>query len=602
VAVAIPSDAHVVGDPGHTPDSDNIADVLGLFAAFLAQGTGPLSLRTTPPSGNANALAAIQSMLNWGGNSVGANYLPWQFPVEAYGALGNGRVITDATMLTASNLLNSPAQASFVNSPMALGGDIGKSVLVSCAGGGTYSPLGCTATTPCTITAVNSPTQAVLSVSSTSATPGASTAIIGTDDTAAIRAAQAASLTYAQAGNGYAEIVFGNYMYVVAAPCVIGGATKGNAQIPLPVVSPTTGQKILLVYTGTTKTLDQALLHWLQTKPQTAGPVLACVQTGGTNDGTNGAATVLGGPFAGYGGDLGLFSNIMPVIDGIQIVVPYNSTVGGFDFFGCAEAVVPNASCMALGMVPAGPPYPSLGTNSNISNQYTFGLRMPCTGCNDRCDVFSFSCEGLCYGIMPSEHSAVFVTRCIYCITGIEFYSGNAVSMPHTAYVSYASVEACVNACGVFDGTVNIDITDLDSETCATLMFDTSNRGQGTIYFRQFTPPAYSASAASIVNTAVGMKMVCLDNAVFCGVVTSGAPAAPATTVAQLNGWFRDAFVFVTSTTAITVAKVTSQAGVITTITGLITAAGATMMIPVPSGHSYSVTSTGTITTQWVVL
>lgn len=594
MALAIPSDTHVPGDTGHTTDSNNMADVLGQIVTLLAQQAGPSSVSGTYPAGNAAALSALAAVAAWARPGF---YYPWQFPVEAYGAKGDGRVITDATMLTASNLLNSAAQAQFTSA------DIGKSVLVSCAGGGTYTPLGCTATTPCTITSINSATQAVLSVSSISATPGAASAIIGTDDTAAIKAAQAAALTYAQAIAGYAEIVFGNCMYVVAGAPVIGGATKGNAQIPLPVVAPTTGQKILLVYTGPTKTLDQALLHWLQTKPQTAGPVLASVQTGGTNDGTNGAATVLGGPFAGYGGDLGLFTNIMPVIDGVQIVVPYNSTLGGFDFFGCAEAVVVNASCMALGMVPAGPPYPSLGDKTQITNQYTFGLRMPCTGCNDRCDVFSFSCEGLCYGIMPSEHSACFVVRCIYCITGVEFYSTMAgVSMPHTALVTYCSVEGSTNACGVFDGTVNIDITDLDSETCTTLMFDPSSRGQGYIGFRSFTPPAYQASSAGILNTALGMKMVCLDNAVFCGIVTSGAPAAPATTVAQLNGWWRDAFVYVTSTTAITVAKVTSQAGVITTITGVLTAAAGTVMIPVPSGHSFSVTTTGTITTQWVLL
>ena len=36
MAAIIPSDTHVVGDPGHTVDHDNMADVLGLLAEGLS--------------------------------------------------------------------------------------------------------------------------------------------------------------------------------------------------------------------------------------------------------------------------------------------------------------------------------------------------------------------------------------------------------------------------------------------------------------------------------------------------------------------------------------------------------------------------------------
>ena len=79
--------------------------------------------------------------------------------------------------------------------------------------------------------------------------------------------------------------------------------------------------------------------------------------------------------------------------------------------------------------------------------------------------------------------------------------------------------------------------------------------------------------------------------------MTSGAPAAPGTTVAQANLFYRDAYVYVTSTAAISSASIDA-----TVITGLTTAGAGTIMIPVPAGHSYKVTSGGTITTQWVLL
>ena len=146
-----------------------------------------------------------------------------------------------------------------------------------------------------------------------SATSGATIACYASDDTAAIKAAVAAAVAYGQAHNGYAEILFDSVIYGVAAAPVIGTAVGGgNAQIPLPNIA-NTGQKLVLVFTSSTKGYDQALMHWLQTTPQAAGPVLACLSVAGTNDGTYGPSSMIGGPFRGYGGaDLGSFSNCIP--------------------------------------------------------------------------------------------------------------------------------------------------------------------------------------------------------------------------------------------------------------------------------------------------
>ena len=600
MAQIIPSDTHVVGDPAHTTDHNNITDMLRLLTAVAGQQYAT-NVSTALTASDAVNIAAVQSAL------AAIADKPWQFMPEAYGAKGDGRIITDATMLTTSNLLNSAAQAQFTAA------DVGKSVLVSCAGGGTYSPLGSTTASACTITAVNSATQAVLSKSSTSATPGASIAVIGTDDSAAFLACIAAASAFAQSRqHGYAEIVGSNKLYCLAGTYnpVNYLSGLGNSLLPLPIV-PVTAEKVILVFTGPTKTQDQALIYWFQTVPQAALSQIVCMRTDGTNNGTYGPASVCGGPFDGYGGGLDVgnpgnpYSNIMPVVDGFQILVPYNSSYGGWDFFGCAEAIVPNGSCMPLALVnyagTGGAPYPNMYLNAsgNISNQYTSGLRLPCTGNNDRTDVLSWSCEGLCYGIMPSEHSYVATTRNVYCIIGIEFYSGPAGNMAHSALIDYASVESvgAGGAIGFFDSPTCMDVQVVDTESISPVVYDPSNRGQGTVGLR-CNPTAQYFTASNIQTGASFTKIVSLDNAQLHGVIsaaTTGYPAVPVTTVAQPNSFYRDCTVYITSTTAISNVKV---GGV--TVNGLTTAGAGTVAIPVPAGLTYAVTTTGTITMQWV--
>ena len=604
------------------------------------------------------------------GDLAALQFDPWQFPVEANGAIGDGKIVNDGSMTSGSHTLTCATTTPF------LPGDVGKSILVSCAGGGTYSPLATT------ISAYTSSSVVTLTAAATSSTPGASIVGYGSDNTAAIQATVNAAISYAQANNGYAEVVFSNCIYAVAAAPVIGsafsytatsatpcvftaagssytngtqvalagssvpagftiggvyyvvsasgttfslsltpggaaiaststgsgtvGTSFGNAQITLPVISPL-AQKLILVFCGQTKTLDQALMHWNQIVPEAASSVLMCLSTAGTSNGTYGPSSMIGGPFDGYGGDLGPFTNLMPVVDGVQMIMPFNSTISGWDFYGCAEAVVQNGSANVLGVVSylGGPPYPNIYLNSSsISNQWTFGLRMPCTGNNDRCDVNSWSCQGLCYGIMPSEHCVVLMTRNIYCLIGIETYSGGGVAMPHALRIYYASCEGCSSSISAFDGTINADVDTIDTES-GYIVSDTSSRVRGYLGAR-FTgsTPGYNSSTQPWQTTQpAGIKLVCLDNASLYGVQTSGAPAAPATTVAQGNWYYRDAVVYVTSTTAITAAKVSSASApsTLTTITGLATAGAGTVAIPVPSGLSWSVTTSGTITTQWVL-
>lgn len=63
MAYTIPSNAHSVGDPNHTPEHDNSADVLGLLTRALAQAAGGGG--TADPGGNAANITAVQSFISY---------------------------------------------------------------------------------------------------------------------------------------------------------------------------------------------------------------------------------------------------------------------------------------------------------------------------------------------------------------------------------------------------------------------------------------------------------------------------------------------------------------------------------------------------------
>ena len=129
MAQTIPSDAHIVGDPGHTVDHDNISDVLGLLAQALAISTG--NAPGTVPASNAANVTAVQALVAaWSGY----NSSSYQFYPEAYGAYGDGIIVTDGAMSSSTN----PTYLTCATSaPFNAATDVGKWVNVG-AGGRRY--------------------------------------------------------------------------------------------------------------------------------------------------------------------------------------------------------------------------------------------------------------------------------------------------------------------------------------------------------------------------------------------------------------------------------------------------------------------------------
>lgn len=508
---------------------------------------------------------------------------PWQFRPEAFGAKGNGKLVNDATMASGSPNLACATSTPFTSTAV----DSGKHILVSTAAGA-YAHV------HLTISTVTDTGHAVLSgnaTANTGGTPG-SIAYFGTDDTAAIQSAINAAVAYAQAHNGYAEVLFGNKIYIIAGAFILGGATLGNFQIQLPIISPTSGQKIVIALKGPQESAP--LAHWTQPIPQASGAVLASVRWGtgsttadGSNNGTFGPSHIIGGPVSTYGGEPGLFSNCLVIVKGLATLSPYNAPYGGMDLFGMAQADVQSFAALTAAVVPStSATVPTIGSYNNISNQWGWGLRMPCTGNNAVSHVGQFSTEGHCYGFGPSEHTVAEAIRCIYSITGIEAYSGNGVSMVHNAHIMSAVVEVCSNAVGVYpSGSTRLDIDNLEAESIGKMVNDPSNLLQGTIFLR---PQGGAGSyGSSWVTSATGVRLI--NGMTNAGVIAS-PQAPPASAGTWANFYYRDLWIELAlaggTFTAFTVDGVTKPAAV--------GASGYAFFLP--SGHSYVPTFTGTLT------
>lgn len=496
---------------------------------------------------------------------------PWQFRPVTYGAKGNGVLFSDAAITSGQAVLTSPGNHL-------AGATTGMYVRVIGAGAAGADLFQ-------TIASVQGPGQVTLS-GNAGTTVSAAGCIFGNDDVAAVNSAVTAAVAYAQAHSGYAEVLFDALTYIMAGAPTIGGSTAGNAQVPLPVIADT-AQKVTLAFRGT---LDQtALNHWLQTVPQAAGTVLACLRSDGTNDVTNGPSCVIGGPYAGYGANTSLFSNMLVVIDGIEAMVPLNGTYGGFDFFGVAEANVPNAACMAMAVVPSGGAWPYMGgVPSYFSNFGWFGLRMPSTNNNANSNVGWFTAEGMVNGFRPSEHTVWESVRTINCYAGIAPYVGTSGTMAHSMVGKYSSVENCINAVSPLDGPLKADLAVVDTEQINNnLLNDPSNNYIGYLGYRAFGTPVIAGGGANA--RVINLSQV--------PGVWSGAPSAPGTGVAQQNTSWRDGTVYVTSTAAITALAIDG-----TSIFSGSLASGTLVPVRVPSGHTYTVTSSGgTLTTHWVL-
>ena len=462
---------------------------------------------------------------------------------ESYGAKRDGRDVYDAAMTNGSAVLTS-ATAAFTAS------DVGKAINVVGAGsaGGTLST---------TILFRQSTTQVTLSAAS-SATISSKQALWGTDDTAAIKSALNAAVAACQAdGSCYCEVQFSAGVYVLAGATTKGGATLGNAQIPLPAIEPGNGQKVTIVLRGLTD--SGAFMHWLQTRGQKSGVVLRTMLVGQTPDGTWGSPSVIGTNTANLASG-SVFSNIRVVFAGITISSPLDPNFIMADMRGAAQM---DPSMLAV-LVDGTPAQLSTPTSSG-----GVGLYAPSINNNDSVNISYYTCEGVYYALACSDHLVFTSMRLIYYNTAIYI---NATSGTYTHGMSglYLSAEAGSTIIEKSNSTNNrypIFIGRLDTETqTGTAIKDPSDNLHGFIGW---------ASNDGADPTTTGCKHVKIENANRDrGALT---PTLPATTVAS-TPIFRDMALTVTGGTVTAIA-------VDGTATGLTSGT-----VIVPCGKSFAIT------------
>jgi len=233
----------------------------------------------------------------------------------------------------------------------------------------------------------------------------------GHDDAEAIAEAIAKVVEEGQEnGSNYGEIHFGARTYFLERDPVEGGDTEGNAQIPLPVISPETDQKFTLLLKGVGDAT--AGPHFHQGVVQGSGTVLDCMLTEGSS-GSWGVPSVIGGPtkFDDPSGTVS-FSNMLLVLDGITIRQQRNPVVIGVDARQLAACNVGTLACLARATVA------EMG-ESLPTNELGIGLYMPLTGNNDDCNIGLYTSYGHHTGIVVTEHVQANRIANIYGNTGL---------------------------------------------------------------------------------------------------------------------------------------------------------------------------------------
>lgn len=498
---------------------------------------------------------------------------PWQFRPESYGAKGDVTSLSDAAITSGQHDLTSPSNG-FATAVQ------GQYVYV--AGAGTSG-----ADLFTTIATVVGPGH-VTTTAAAGTTVSGKGCVYHTNDAPAIKAMEAAGNTYMQANPGRRVQYLLSALYGVADAPTIGGATLGNAIFPMTIVTASTTAKNRIEWVGDGTADAAELPHWLQPAPQMTAPGLVCLRLDGTNDATYGPASVIGGPIDGYGAGTSTFTNTAIVLKNFRIYVPFNSTYCGADFLGVAEDYESGFAVQPLGIVPSGGAWPQLN-QASITNQYTFGVRKSDTNNNDRQDMHDYSCEGLAYGFMASEHTTWDSNRTIYCIIGCELYAGSA--MPHGIKGGHLSAEDCAFAVGVygvapFGNLVKAAITQIDIESSG-LLFDSNNLASGRFGVMENGTPGYG-----LYGVTGGQGVTVTELMAQAGPIAS-PQAPPAFGSPWVNSYNRDVWISLSATT-ITGLTITSQAG--TAVAQYVPSGAATYSFFLPNGSSYTPAGTGTLT------
>lgn len=367
---------------------------------------------------------AIEGSVNSGGNRLtvaiggassgggGGLDLGW-FDVMSYGALVDGRMVTDAVSTSGSTAASS-ATAAYTAA------DVGK----------LYEVTNGTSVHVTTIAAYVSPTQITLAAAPSFSATGC-TAYIATDDATAVQNAVNA-----------AEAAGGGTVYFPAGICGYRGAlqdtSRSNAQLLLPRRDTVTATPITVTLRGAEAPPFQPCVVTVSGGVPTyiGGSILKFFKV--TAAGTSPCAIGAWGP----PGSSGNFSNVRARIIDLTVRMPVDPQITAVDLSLCSMMEVDNVAIDAGQYYIPGMSLPTANTS--------YGLCTPRLNNGAYTRIGTLGVIGFYYGVQISEHTQAHDLAIFGCSRAAEFVAAN-----HSSWVSRMGVYDCPRAL-VFTGGAHV--------------------------------------------------------------------------------------------------------------------------------------------------
>lgn len=531
------------------------AEVAALLAGYTTSAALTTALTNYYTKAEVDALTG-------GGN-------PWEFMVEDYGALGNGKMVTDIGVTSGSGVLTS-AGGNFA------GAAVGQWVMVNTSDGSLIGQI---------TSVASAPNQVTIGVNSTITESGLF-GVFGTDDVAAINSCIAAARTYAEANGYYAEVLLKDKIYIAGTRDNSADSYAGwNTQIKLLPPTSNNGRKLVLKLKGVGK-VDH-LAYWNATRPHMAGSVIVSMLVDRSGLSANGWPSVISSPVpkTGMAGSIApTFVNHKPIVEDLMVVMPYKSGVAALNLSYSSGCYVDGYSAICF----ATPLYgPGLKLNDwyNTFSDYEMGVRTPVAGSNADTTFGHLAFEGLNGGLAcASEHVTVQSIKAIYMGVVIPISQGG---VGHGLTIDRVTAEAYQGGISNIDSTanvipINIGLWVTENPGPIYDFHDNGGAFRGEIHFIDST-----GGRAPLVDGSGNIKIV--NDNLGPGYWAS-APVVPATTVAQKNTSYRDAAVAIVGGT-VTDIKVDGQT----------VAASSNQIVYVPAGKNIVLTYSAAPSWKWIL-
>lgn len=587
-----------------------VTDIPSLTTTFTFGSSGAVPSSGTFVAGQVlvDQAGVVRVCLTSGtpGTWARAGQKPWEFYVDDYGALGNGKVFLGGSGTSGTATFTDTTNAPFVS------GDTGKVIVAN------QGSNGGNVTAPFTGTITFSSSSSVTLSGNLAANAANCPYVYGTDDAAAIKnclnaAAAFAATSGTTPANPEVDVIFSSKNYMLAGLTqsqtgISGAVLTYNAHIPVPVALQV-AQKLVINFKGSGGAgTAPGAQYWESTIPSLEGTsLISAITPPAQPDASFGQMSIVGAPSNGDSAHFaaGGFANVQINFMGITVSAPWLSQICGVDGNKAGQMAVTDAR--AISFMPTnlqaaavgGPWFGNLSNTQLPTNDVAVGFKFPTSANNANSFASRLSTAGFSIGVQAGEHMNAQELTLLYADQGYRIDMSGFGPTTHGHTLIKPTIEVCNHGIFVANGgsgqSVPIFVADLDMENIfVDHISDATSSLNGFCYVSNVTATRPVTNGAS--------QLIVIDIVKHGPGPWSGAPAAPAsgnaTTNAQQNLAYRYATVYASATTAI---SATFAGPASTGLTALGQTAGANSAIPirVPPGHYYSVTYTGTLTTVW---